>query len=159
MNSILAWLHCATYKCICPPWMPCFLWKNNDKWVNNFKLWDATFRLSPLKLQHHVIMLNFEFPNREIHCSSFPPPCPTCSHPPSSTYSILPPSLTNCVPTLTNGVLPPSTNGSLCWRTTSPLENDTLLLPPSMNGVPPLVNGVLPLLLMNSVCRMVCLPQ
>jgi len=28
--------------------------------------------LIPLKLWHHVIMLNFEFPNTEIHCSSLP---------------------------------------------------------------------------------------
>jgi len=28
--------------------------------------------LIPLKLRHHVIMSNFEFPNTEIHCSSLP---------------------------------------------------------------------------------------
>ena len=33
-------------------------------------------------------MLNFEFPNAEIHCFSFPPPCLNKQHPPSSTSPV-----------------------------------------------------------------------
>ena len=80
-------------------------------------------------------MLNVEFPNTEIHCSSFPPPC---SHPPSSTYGILPPSLTNCVLPLTNGAprqmvsfLPSQTASSLLKKQCSPSLDDEQR-PPSL---------------------------
>ena len=42
--------------------MACILWKSSDRSVNHFKLWDE-IHWSPLKLRHHVIMLNLEFPN------------------------------------------------------------------------------------------------
>ena len=66
MKFILAWLHRATYNCVCPPRMPCFLWKKSDRQVNSFKSWDA-IHSSSLKLRHHVIMLNNEFLHWEIH--------------------------------------------------------------------------------------------
>jgi len=96
--------------------MPSFLWKNSDRWVNNFKSWD-TICSSLLKLRHHVIMLNFEFPQ---HCSSFPPHHPTClwqtasslideQHPPSLIDLQCPPSLDKwCPPSFVDKWCPPS---------------------------------------------------
>ena len=75
-------------------------------------------------------MLNLEFPNVEIHCSSFPP------HRQAS-LNKLPPSM--------NGLLPP-------WRMASSLDKRPLLdewpppdkrHPPSMDGLPPSINGLL----------------
>ena len=114
--------------------------------MNNFKSRYATFRSSPLKLRHHVIMLNVEFPNAEIHCSSFPPPC---SHPPSLTYSVLPPSLTYSVlpPSLTNGAprqtvsFLPSQTASLLEKQCSPSLDDKQRPPSLEEQCPPsLVN-------------------
>ena len=108
--------------------MPCFLWKKSDRWGNNFKLQDAIC-LSPWKLWHHVIMLNFYFPNMGIHCSSFPPHCSTCRQMASSLIDLQcpPSSVMNHFPLLTNIILPPSTNSIHPWQTVS--CSTTLLLP------------------------------
>jgi hypothetical protein len=76
-----------------------FWWGSGHIELNNFK---SAIHRSPLKLQYHVTMLNFEFPNMEIHCSSFPPhhqvislskspssPVSVCFCPSPSTFSIL----------------------------------------------------------------------
>jgi len=130
-------------------WKPCLMLmgKNGDRSVNNIKSWVA-IHASLFKLWHHMIMLNFEFPNAEIHCSSFPPHWQTASSldeqpppshdgwpPPSlnewhSMNGLLLPSMIGLLIPLTNGLFPCSTNG---------------LLPCSMNGLFPCsTNGLLP---------------
>jgi len=146
--------------------MPSFLWKNSDRWVNNFKSWD-TICSSLLKLWHHVIMLNFEFPQ---HCSSFPPHHPTClwqtasslineQHPPSLIDLQCPPSLVDEPHPSLDKWGPPSFVDKWCppsleeWRPPSllnkqhplPLLKNSVLPPSSMNGsLPSLKNGPLP---------------
>ena len=127
MKFIFVWLHCAIYKCICPPRMPCFFWKNSDKRVNKFKLWDE-IHLSPLKLRHHVITY-VELWMSQCENSLF--------FLPTTLSNFLPPLSMNCVPALTNGILPPSTNSIV------PRSKNSVLLPSLMNGVlPPLKNSV-----------------
>jgi len=63
--------------------------------------------LIPLKLWHHVIMLNFEFPNMEIHCS-LPLHWQVNEWPPPSLNKWWPPSLNEWQPPSLNEWQPPS---------------------------------------------------
>ena len=132
--------------------MACILWKSSDRSVNHFKLWDEIHR-SPLKLRHHVIMLNLEFPNAgnsmfflpshqlfsRQSVSSLPqwtasrhPPSLDEPHPPSLDEPHLP-SLDEPHSPSMNGILPPLMDVllTLLWNSILPPSSTNGVLPPS----------------------------
>jgi len=145
MQFLFVWFHCAAYNYVLMPmhWM----WQASELW--------AAICLSPLKLQHHLIMLNFWISQhrnslfflpttsslKSLPSGCFLPPItmapPSMDGLPPSTDSLLPLQNVSSLPQYTVGLLPPSMHNQ-------PLPSMNSLFPPLTNSLwPPLMHGCL----------------